>query len=203
MALCEDELFQIFSWLPAKSLCKFKSVCGWTLNFSKETYFCMKNAQNMLVQDTGFFIQQDNGQRFSGRIESHSFNAEELLCSGVPQDFLSLLAKSGKIISSSNGLALCRSASRESEVELFVCNPVTKTWLPIATPASVRESPDADVDVVFQCMNDNLDVDDYRITLIDSPLEWSSYRDLKVYSPKKGVWEAMEKSFFIGSRNMS
>ncbi|XP_057425642.1 uncharacterized protein LOC130719007 [Lotus japonicus] len=203
MAFCEDELFQILSWLPAKSLCKFKSACGWTLNFSKETYFCMKNAQNMLLQDdTGFFIQQDNGQRFSGRIESHSFNDEELLSSGVPQDFLSFLAKSAKIISSSNGLALCRSTSRESEVELFLCNPVMKTWLPVATPASVHEFPDVAVDVVFQCMNDNLDVDDYRITLIDGPLEWSSYRDLKVYSPKEGVWEAMEKSFFIGSRNM-
>ncbi|XP_061355377.1 uncharacterized protein LOC133299900 [Gastrolobium bilobum] len=200
-SLCEDEVFHIFSWLPAKSVCKLKSICTSFLDFSGETLFCMQQAQNMLLKDdTCFIVQPDTIQRYNDRIEIHPLPQQEL-SSGVPKNFLTFLGKSARILASSNGLVLCRSTTK-SPVELFICNPVSQTWLPIPTPTCVHETPDADINLFFECINKDLDFDDYRIFLIDKPPEWSSFLDLKVYFPKEGVWQAMERSFFIGSRSM-
>ncbi|XP_057425069.1 uncharacterized protein LOC130718484 [Lotus japonicus] len=147
-------------------------------------------------------MQPDIDLMFNGGIEVHSLHGSEELSPGEPQKFLNSLAMSAKILTSSNGLVLCRSRSRESEVQLFICNLITKTWLPIATPKMLLEAPGDDVYVAFECTNNNLDVDDYRIILFEMPLEWSSHLDLKVYLPKEGVWKAMERSFIVGSRNM-
>ncbi|KAJ1405718.1 F-box-like domain superfamily [Sesbania bispinosa] len=206
MTLCEDELFHIFSWLPAKALCRFKCSCEWFLQFSKEAYFCMKQAQNMLLKDDTCFIVQPNlCQWYRGRIECHPL-PEEKSSSGVPKKFLTFLEKSSRILASSNGLALYRSTyespNQIQDIQLFICNLVTQSWLPIATPCSVQEASEKDIDVVFNCINNDFDLDDYRIFFIEKPPEWSSYLYLKMYLPKEGVWKDMEKSFFIGSRSM-
>ncbi|KAJ1379529.1 F-box protein [Sesbania bispinosa] len=102
-------------------------------------------------------------------IEVHPL-PEEKSSSGVSKEFLTFLAKSSRILASSNGVQ--------------------------------QDANEKDINVVFECINNDLDLDDYRIFLIEKPLEWSSYLYLKMYLPKEGVWKDMEKSFFIGSRHM-
>lgn len=113
---------------------------------------------------------------------------EEELSSGVPKSFLEFLSKSARIIASINGLVLCRS-TRRSQVEMFICNLVTQTWVPIPTPTCVGKNPDFNINVFFMCHNKDQDLDDYIIIFIDKPPEWSSYLDIKVYLPKEAVWK--------------
>ena len=199
--LCEDELFHIFSYLPAKSIFKFKSLGQSFLEYTSGTHFSMKHAQNMLLKDdTCISIQRDIWNSF-GNDEIHALPEEELFF-GLPRSFMQFLAKV-KILASSNGLFLCQSMSLEGQVELCLCNPITQTWLPIVPPTTLLENPYAvNINVFFKCINKDMDFDDYLIFLIENTPEWSQYVDIKVYLPKEGVWKAMEKSFFVGGMNM-
>ncbi|TKY63768.1 F-box protein [Spatholobus suberectus] len=197
MALSHDELFQIFSQLPAKAIYKFTSTSKFFSKFPKETYFASKQTQNALLRDdTCFFIQTEIiAPWYSGQIELHPLPGEEL-SSGVSNDVLRLLSKSAHILSSSNGLILCRAMSQE-QVKLFICNPATQSWLPIPAPKHLQKSIDVNF-VGFEC-----DSDDFMVFLFcDNSDDWSSYVDCNVYLSKEDVWKAREENFFTGERNL-
>ncbi|RDX72049.1 hypothetical protein CR513_48521, partial [Mucuna pruriens] len=112
MTLSNDEIFEIFSWLPAKTIYKFKSNSKLFSKLLEESYFASKQAQNALLKDdTCFFIQPDTTIWHNGQIELHPLPGEEL-SSGVSNDVLILLSNSAKILSSSNGLILCHSTNQ-------------------------------------------------------------------------------------------
>ncbi|RDX60283.1 hypothetical protein CR513_61586, partial [Mucuna pruriens] len=176
MALSNDEIFEIFSWLPAKTIYKFKSNSKLFSKILEETYFASKQAQNALLKDdTCFFIQPDITIWHNGQIELHPL-PEEKLSSGVSNDVLKLLSNSAKILSSSNGLILCHTTN-QNQVKLFICNPATKFCLHIPTPENLHETIDANLKVGFECDSD-------------------------VYLSKEGVWKAKQERFFTGGRDL-
>ena len=119
--------------LLAKAIYKFTSTSKSFSLFKKETYFASKQAQNSLLRDdTCFFIQPDITQLYNVQVELHPLLGEELT-SRVPKTALGFLCNSVKILSSSNGLILCR-AMGQNEVKLFITNPATQSCLPIPTP---------------------------------------------------------------------
>ncbi|XP_061352705.1 F-box protein At5g07610-like [Gastrolobium bilobum] len=193
-----DVLFEIFSWLPAKVVYRFKSVGKFSLEFSDETLFASKQAQNALLKDdTCFFIQSDIGQRYNGQTELHPLPGEEL-SSGVSDDVLQFLTNSARIVASSNGLILCR-ATCQNQVELFICNPATQSLSPIPIPEDLQVSVDADLKIVFECHSD----DCMLFLFCENPKDgWSSNLYCNVYLHKEGVWKAREESFTTGARNL-
>ncbi|KAF7827767.1 LEAF RUST 10 DISEASE-RESISTANCE LOCUS RECEPTOR-LIKE PROTEIN KINASE-like 1.1 [Senna tora] len=125
--------------------------------------------------------------------------------SGVSPDFLDFLTNypSCRILTSSNGLILGRSTKCNNEIELFISNPATKSWLPIPTPDYLKENPDFDINIAFECNNQDSHSDDYMMFCFEAPDEWaSSCYGVKFYSPKEGIWKGTEKGFFIGGRPM-
>ncbi|TKY46079.1 F-box protein [Spatholobus suberectus] len=199
MVMCQDELFEVFSYLPAKAIYRFKCMSKSVSKLPKETCFAMKQAENSLKKDdTCFFLQQETSQRYNKKVKLYPLPGKQS-SSGVSEDVLRFLSKSTRVLASTKGLILCRTTSKTPD-ELFVCNPATKSWLPIPSPKQVQEKPDADlIMVLLECSNS---CDDYMVLHFEGPTDWSSNYACKFYKPKEGLWKAMEKSFFVGGRNM-
>ncbi|KAI9083788.1 hypothetical protein K1719_034256 [Acacia pycnantha] len=138
MDMAHDIMLEIFSWLPAKSLYKFKCVnkfCN-TISSPENSYFNQKQSQNALLRDDSCFFLQE---RCGGKIEFHHLSSENTT-SGASHGFFQLLEHyhpGWRIIASSKGLIFGL-----INTELFICNPVTQSWLPIPTPYYMKKYED-------------------------------------------------------------
>ncbi|XP_020208194.1 putative F-box protein At1g47790 [Cajanus cajan] len=195
----KDILETLFSYLPAKAIYKFKCVSKSVSTFPTETYFTRKQTENsMKMDDTCFFLQQDTCQWYNEQVKLYPLPEKES-SSGVSKDVLKFLSHS-RVISSTKGLIFCRTSNMFT-VELFVCNPATKSWLSIPSPKEVQEKPYNDLKMgLLECSNccDH----DYMVFHIEGQDDWSSNYAFKFYKPEEGVWKTKEKSFFAGGRNM-
>ncbi|KAL2334962.1 hypothetical protein Fmac_016175 [Flemingia macrophylla] len=197
MTLCPKDLFDVFSYLPAKAIYKFKCVNKSVSRLPAETYFARKQTENsMRMDDTCFFLQQDTSQWYNVQVQLYPLPEKE--SSGVSKDVLRLLSHS-RVLSSTKGLILCRTIDMMT-VKLFICNPATKSWLSIPTPEKVEEKPYNDLTMALLESSD--DCDDYMVFYIEGPIDWSSNYLCKFYKPKEGVWKTKETAFFAGARNM-
>lgn len=202
MEVPQDIVFEIFSWLPAKSICKFTSTCTSLSNFSKEIFFKTKQARNLLgTDDSCFFIQPDQvSQRYEKRIELLSL-PKERPSSGVPYNALAFLSNFVCVLDSSNGLLLCHTINDHS-IELFICNPIIKSCFFIHTPESLQKTRDfCNINLMLDCSHRSLN--DFKVFLFEVTLDWwpTCYR-CNVYYGKEGVWKIMEHSFLPGERAM-
>ncbi|AES71968.1 hypothetical protein MTR_3g084660 [Medicago truncatula] len=140
MEVSQDNIaFEIFSWLPTKSICKLKSTCNSSSQFSEEILFKTKQAQNMFGRDdTCFFILQPDqiSQSYTEIVELHSL-PQNRQSSGAPNEALSFLSNSVCVSASSNGLVVGHTIN---DHEFVVCNPVTKSWSSIPTPKSFQRN---------------------------------------------------------------
>jgi F-box interacting protein len=201
MELPHDIAFEIFSWLPAKSVCKLKSTSESFSKLLEETTFKTKQTHNLSMKDdTCFFIQPDQTlQKYEKRVELHSLPKEKQ-SSGIPNDVLKFLSNSSSILASCNGLVLCR-AINDDQLDLFICNPITKSWSSIPTPESLQINRNfANINIMLDCSHDN--PDDYLVFLFEDKREWSPTYICHVYNGKKGAWKTMGKCFYPGGRNM-
>ncbi|KAI9114931.1 hypothetical protein K1719_013944 [Acacia pycnantha] len=183
MDMPHDIVIEIFSWLPAKSIYKFKCVnkfCN-TLSSLEDTHFAHKQSQKALLRDDScFFLQPRRMQRYGANIEFHHLSSKNKT-SGASHGFFQFLEHypNCTIIASSKGLILIR-----NDTELFICNPITQSWLPIPTPDYVEKYSGADLEVVFDCNVE--DSNDFMLFLFEYQDDWASqYIDLKFYSVKE------------------
>ncbi|KEH37874.1 hypothetical protein MTR_2g450270 [Medicago truncatula] len=176
MEVSQDITFEIFSWLPAKSICKFKSTCNSSSEFSEETLSKTKQAHNMFGRDdTCFFILRPDqiSQSYTEIVESHSL-PQDRQSSGAPKQALRFLSNS-------------------------VCVLVTKSWSSLPTPESFQRNHSfAGINLMLDCS-----LDDFNVFLLENSGVWSptSYT-CSVYHSKGGVRTTMKNSFSPGGRNM-
>ncbi|KAI9123743.1 hypothetical protein K1719_005043 [Acacia pycnantha] len=142
-----DIVLEIFSWLPTKSIYKFKCVNKLCNNISSrgETYFTQKQSQNALLRDDScFFLQPKWIQK---QTQFHHLSSNNTT-SGASHGFFQFLEDNPSldIIASSNGLILGR-----SNTELFICNPITQSYLPISTPDYLETYTGAAIRAVLDC----------------------------------------------------
>ncbi|KAL2332632.1 hypothetical protein Fmac_013845 [Flemingia macrophylla] len=200
MELGPDQAFEIFSHFPATTIYKFGYLCKTFSNFAKETYFVKKQIHNSLKKDNRwFFLQHETSQRYNQRVMFYPLPSNQS-SSPVFKDVLEFLSYSTKVLASTKGLIICRTTSKIPN-ELFICNPATKSWLPIPSPLELQQNPDIDMIILLlECYNDD---DDYMVLHFENPTNWSSSNyACKILKPKEGTWKLMEKSFFGGSRSM-
>ncbi|KAI9079308.1 hypothetical protein K1719_038709 [Acacia pycnantha] len=130
MDMTHDIVLEIFSWLPAKSIYKFKCVNKFCKNVCSpgETYFIQKQSQNALLRDDSCFFLQPNW--IQKQTQFHDLSSNNIT-SGASHGFFQFLEDNPDvdIIASSNGLILGRSNTSGSSR-----NPVTQSYLPIPTP---------------------------------------------------------------------
>ncbi|KAH1151682.1 hypothetical protein GYH30_045263 [Glycine max] len=201
-----DQLFEVFSCLPAKAIHRFKCTSKTLAKLLEEPCFASKQAQNsMKKDDTCFFLQQETPHyNEKVEVELHPLPGNQL-SSGVSHDVLRFLSNSTRVLASTKGLILCNHATSHTPIELFICNPSTKTWLPIPTPKEVQKRYDAadPTMLLLESSYDGCD-DDYMVfhLELESTTDWSSNYACKIFKPKEGSWKTMETSFFVGGRNM-
>ncbi|KAI9126849.1 hypothetical protein K1719_002445 [Acacia pycnantha] len=204
MELPEDAMFEIFSWLHAKSIFKFRSCSKSISEFTKKETFALKQAQNfMLEDDSSFFMQgtflQNNNYKF--KTELHALPGNEL-SSGIPRSFLQSLDESALIIASSNGLLLIQALGKNSSKrKYFICNPVTQLSYSIPTPyfplkGGISQYPQ--VIFAIDCIHD----EEYQLIIFEKNLE-KSYYVCKVYLPKEGAWRERQKGLFLDDDDYS
>ncbi|MED6194844.1 hypothetical protein PIB30_032274 [Stylosanthes scabra] len=199
MAISNDELSEILSWLPSKAIHKLKCCSKIFSELSDNSYFVAKQVENSLKKDcpSCFFVQR-RLISFNNYAEFHPLPGEEL-SSGIPKDVIRFLSGSTiKILSSSNGLILCRN----NQTELFIINPTINSFLHVPLPDHLqtlkqqwRIVPDFNMTMVC-------DSDDCKVFLFDNEF-WGLKLDCHVYSQKEGSWSKKEKKCFsAGSRNL-
>jgi len=202
MEVPRDIAFEIFSWLPAKSVCKLNSTCNSASGFPKETAFKRKQSHNLLGRDdTCLFIQPERIiQKYEKIVELHPL-PEYRQSSGVPKEVLRLLSNSTSVLASSNGLLLCQTIKDHVPIEFFIFNPITKCRSSIPTPESLQRNQNvANINIMLDCSSD-----DYKVFLFENPMEWSSKNcyTCRVYHEKEGVWKTMDNGFLAGGRNIN
>jgi hypothetical protein len=139
----EDLTFEIFSRLPAKSICKLKSTCKSSSKFSEETLFKTKQAHNMFGRDdTCFFILRPDqiSQSYTEIVALHSL-PQNRQSSGAPNKALSFLSNSVCVLASSNGLVVGHTINDHDSIEFVVCSPVTKSWPFNSHPRVISKRP--------------------------------------------------------------
>ncbi|MED6111863.1 hypothetical protein PIB30_056261 [Stylosanthes scabra] len=198
MAMSNDELSEILSWLPAKAIHKLKCFSKIFSELSDNPYFAVKQAENALRKDSAscFFIQRQSYLYSNDHVEFHPLPGEEL-SSGVPKDTIRFLSGSAiKILSSSNGLILCR-----KQTELFIINPSTNSFLNVPLPDHLQTLQQQGIILHDFNMTMECDSDDCKVFLFDNDF-WGSKFDCHVYSQKEGAWSKKEKLFKAGSRDL-
>ncbi|KAF7838895.1 F-box protein [Senna tora] len=174
--LPEELVLEIISWLPAKAIPKFKYANHDILSLvTSQSYLSQKQSHNsFLKNDPCFFLHSDTCQRYSATTEFHHFSSVEKSSSGVSHNFLDFLKNypSCRIMASSNGLILGRSTKCNGEIELFISNPATKSWLPIPTPDYLKENLNFDINIAFECNNQDSHSNDYMLFRFEAPDEW-------------------------------
>ncbi|CAB4271193.1 unnamed protein product [Prunus armeniaca] len=145
MEFSEDLLQYVFSWLPAKPIYRFKTVCKSSSEFSTNKLFAWTQARNLHVKDD----------------------------SGCAPKSLQFLENTGsKVLASSNGLILCQNTKTPDDHNLFLCNPTTQTWLTIPTPQGLG-GVNWPKGVVLECNINNPisdpDHQDYMLLIIQPP----------------------------------
>ncbi|XP_008778089.2 F-box protein At5g49610-like [Phoenix dactylifera] len=138
--LTDDLMVEILSRLPTKSFFRFQCVSKSWLALSSDPYY----QNNFPRAASGLFVNVPYGDmtvyRHRRRIQYISLsNSDDDLAIDTSLSFLRKLWNM-EVISSSNGLLLCRSWVREIDsispliygdfhaISLYVCNPATREW---------------------------------------------------------------------------
>jgi len=177
MALSHDELFEIYILsFTSKSHLQIHVHQQAILKLPKRNIFCIEASTELIAKGWHMFL---HSARHHSVIQCPSWIAPftwgGALIWGVPQTTLGFLSNSAKILSSSNGLILCRTTG-ENEVKLFITNPVTQSLLPIPIPDEYKQKSiisidAADLKIGFECDGK----DDYIVYLFyDNLVDWSS-----------------------------
>ncbi|GAB2289048.1 hypothetical protein Dimus_023350 [Dionaea muscipula] len=207
---CDDEIYEIFAWLPAATLFKFATVSTSCNNYMSNPLFQELQSRRSIWRTAGvdgYFIYPDRS--FA------SGESLQLIGTSLPHSFMDFLAwrgsATGKPITSSNGLVLCRKPSRHSDLIIF--NPAARKALTICGPGPFEETPNPEPSIsnppecryeaLFGCGSgrDGSDAtsfafaNDYQLIALASVTEigidgrWSTKFHSKAYSPSRRVWE--------------
>ncbi|GAB4855875.1 hypothetical protein Ancab_024514 [Ancistrocladus abbreviatus] len=146
-----DELFEIFSWLPATTLHKFKTVSKACSDLLTDNLFMQKQCHNSFSRpDDGFFIEENIiAPDRATNAELHSLPGCKFSTS-MPRYSVRFLKKV-RILASSNGLLLCRSTVRIQTDRLYVFNPATMDSFLIKLPTKTisKKHKHRPLDIVF------------------------------------------------------
>ncbi|ESW26918.1 hypothetical protein PHAVU_003G159000 [Phaseolus vulgaris] len=197
MAMISSEIFPICTYLPAKSLYRFKAVNKGFCNLLEEGFFLVNHVHNSLKRDdTCFFLQLE--RPCNEEVTLHQLPSRQ--GAGVSGEVLQFLSKSSQILASIKGLILCRTTDKTPS-EFYICNPATKSRLPISLPTH-DENLNTRAHVMIMLLECYDEFDDYMVVHFETPTDWSSDYACKILKPREGSWKTMEKGFCAGGRNM-
>ncbi|EEF40852.1 conserved hypothetical protein [Ricinus communis] len=172
-------------YLPAKSLCRFTSVCrDWRLYIS--TPFLAHNQSNSFGDVSGLFCQSDSSLP--------SFISLDVMAYGVPDPSLKFLPELVDIRCSSNGLLCCQ--GHTGYKAYYICNPVTRQWKKLPRPDANHGSDPALV-LVYEPSLLNFVAEYKLICAFQSDLDGLEF---EIYSSVEGSWRTFGEICFGNRR---
>ncbi|XP_021734910.1 uncharacterized protein LOC110701585 [Chenopodium quinoa] len=192
-----EEMYEIMSWLSTKPLYRLLTMAKSTLEYLSETHFAKKQSHNSCMKaEESLIIQEDSSLRERVQKLRVCFLPENRSYNDVPKDFIMFLVEKGRILASNNGLFLCRTIDSSVPTELFLCNPSTRTWLPLKLPSEELAKifqDNGELKVALVCGNvfgkksENFPLDCTLLLFNEHDLEdWNSGYD--VYMLEEGEW---------------
>ncbi|KAH7520052.1 hypothetical protein FEM48_Zijuj08G0102900 [Ziziphus jujuba var. spinosa] len=173
----------VLSFLPAKSLSRFRAVCrDWKLQIS--TPFFAHNQSNGFHEISGFFCQSGSNPP--------SFISLDPAAYGVPDPSLKFLPEPVDIRTSSNGLLCCQGLRGLNAY--YICNPVTKQWKMLPKPNASHGSDPALV-LIFEPSVLNF-VADYKLICAFPSVDFDNGYEFEIYSSREGVWKVFGEIYF-------
>ncbi|GAV69498.1 hypothetical protein CFOL_v3_12999 [Cephalotus follicularis] len=160
--------------LPAKSLCRFKTVSKeWETRIMSP--FLAHQQSNNFKDISGLFCQSPG--------EDPSFISFDQDAYGVPSPSLNFLPEHVNIRSTCNGLVCC--GSYPGNERYYICNPVTRKWKELPEPI-LYHGPEVAVALAFEPATFNFDAN-YElvcaIILPDYPVVY-----FEIYSSRTSSW---------------
>ncbi|KAJ0985487.1 hypothetical protein J5N97_003843 [Dioscorea zingiberensis] len=164
----QDMMLEIFSWLPVKSLLRFKCSCKTLQALISNPYFIhLHSCRSPHSSINGFFIDDPNS---SSTFISLSNGA------GIAAE-----KRMNSILHSCNGLLCCSKAGSESQ-NYFICNPATKECIQL--PQLTRNS-------LLCCMNiayDPSTSSNYKVICVWRSNFSTALLQVEIYSSLTNSW---------------
>lgn len=173
---------QALAFLPAKSLCRFKTV-------SKEWDQWINNPFFVHIQTTQFKSVSGLFCQLPG--ESPSFISLDTTAFGVPNAGLSFLPEPVDIRTTCNGLICCQ--GRGENQAYYVCNPVNKGWWMLPKPKLYHGRQTA-IALAFEPAIFNFNANYELICVIKMPDTCVLY--FEIYSSRTDSWRISETVCF-------
>ncbi|KAJ7944304.1 F-box protein [Quillaja saponaria] len=165
-------------FLPAKSLCRFKTVSrGWNQYIS--TPFFSHRQANCFRDISGFFCQVPGYNPFLISIDSLAF--------GIPSPSLSFLPESVTIRSACNGLLCCQ--GQDGNDAYYICNPVSEQYEVLPKP-NLYHGPESVVALVFEPAIYNFAANFELVCAI--PMIGQPVVCFEIYSSRSRMWRMVD-----------
>ena len=117
---CDDILFEILSWMPAKAVIKHSSLLYNTL--LSQPHFIVKQSINSSSFNGGFFVQSAYCSTSYKNLLFHVLPNENPTTFGIPYDSIAFLNKRNRVLTFSQGLLVIRDMQNN---RISLCNPAT------------------------------------------------------------------------------
>ncbi|XP_010936498.2 F-box protein At5g07610-like [Elaeis guineensis] len=187
--LCDDEVSEILSFLPAKSIMKLRTLSRNLLQCSACDHFLLTQSHHTKA-DSGFFTQP-----YSGLLNLTPLDPN----AGIPGENLHFLRRTQRVVlASANGLLFCSNQSR-SLSSLCVYNPVhhiaTLRFIPPPTTGEEYHNRLC-IAVAVDPMSR-----DYKLVCLTTTPEWSSFYRCRVYVSADNAWK-FDRMVDGGPRNL-
>ncbi|KAL8136905.1 hypothetical protein V2J09_002906 [Rumex salicifolius] len=181
-----DQLFEIFSWMPAKAVIRFSSLSKSLYSLVSKPSFVERQSVRSSIVDGGFFLHRFD-RRFLPDLEFHALPPRgSLSTTGIPRESLALLNHTGYVLASSQGLLLLRKLDKMTFKEtnnFFLCNPATGSCAPLAIPEWLKSRKSCYEGSILECDPHSTD---YSVMIpINGAEEEDSHLRLAVYNKKK------------------
>ncbi|CAL1399793.1 unnamed protein product [Linum trigynum] len=175
---------QVLTYLPAKSVCRFRAVAKDWNNWISAPLFAHKQSV-CFTEISGLFSQFPGDEPCFTPFDRHS-------C-GVPTPSLSFLPEKVEVRATDGGLVCCRSHLGS----YYICNPVTKQWTKLPEPI-MYHGPKAALGLSFEPSPSSFSAH-YQlvcavVTTISSPIDDDDDDDplvvvsFEIYSSRSGEW---------------
>lgn len=199
MTAWQDVLYHVFHRLPAYIVCRFKCV-GKRVDYTRIPRFCEEQADHMLsVGDLHIFTSPVSDYHQVTGLGLHNL-LEDGPAAGVPTDFFNVVARSGKILSSWNGLIVVR-FRRKKVLRLLICNPVTSSWAPLRTRCGEYDA-NANVNIIIIPATAPTR-NDYRLLSVTRQNKIFPPYVLKEYNQIADQWQVLNPDMNLGDRKLN
>ncbi|XP_022981297.1 F-box protein At5g49610-like [Cucurbita maxima] len=172
----------VLRFVPAKSLCRFKSVSKDWNQWISSPFLAHQQAIHF-TKTSGFFSQSNSQDCFFIPLDPHSH--------GVPFPSLSFLPESTSIRTTSNGLLCCQSTFQDSIY--FICNPATMEWRQLPEPSLLHGHVSA-IALAFTLSTFNFESQFQIVCAVPFHSVKAVY--FEIYSSRTNTWKISDSQYF-------